>query len=343
MLWLVAITAGHCLFKLLRFLLGRAAGKLWTGAGPDKLGARLLSKTGLWHTAYATVRGMHCCKAAVALPHSRPSPVACVVPYQSLNYLTTLQTTAMLCPSARAVSLAGQQHHHAVDAMSPTHSSRLQSPQYSRSQARSTSEQEQGQQAFSPSERGQVQAGSPPEQVQAQVRLPSEQGQGQQGQGQQAQAVIAALSPRPTPERLSSAALGVSLTFQDELDLSAAQATAAFNAVQMQRNSDHAFYKKSSAGEHNSTRSSKQGTVKALASLSPFVPQLLKQDMVSNHDRYRAFDGIDARDLAKAAQSLEPCMSEIQMSIMIADVKGFTQLTEVLTKSTRGAGQGRRG
>jgi class 3 adenylate cyclase len=37
-------------------------------------------------------------------------------------------------------------------------------------------------------------------------------------------------------------------------------------------------------------------------------------------------------DLASAATALKPCMMEMQAAIMVADIKGFTKLTEVLSR-----------
>lgn len=43
------------------------------------------------------------------------------------------------------------------------------------------------------------------------------------------------------------------------------------------------------------------------------------------------------RDLAAASKDLQPSITEFQGAVMIADVKGFTQLTEILSKK---GGQG---
>lgn len=75
-----------------------------------------------------------------------------------------------------------------------------------------------------------------------------------------------------------------------------------------------------------------QGLLKPLTTLPPFVPKLLKQDLASNNSKYRAFDNAAVRDLATASRTVEPSMHEFQGCVMIADVKGFTQLTEILSK-----------
>jgi hypothetical protein len=41
---------------------------------------------------------------------------------------------------------------------------------------------------------------------------------------------------------------------------------------------------------------------------------------------------VGIRELTAASQTLKPSMTEFQGAVMIADVKGFTQLTEILSK-----------
>jgi hypothetical protein len=79
------------------------------------------------------------------------------------------------------------------------------------------------------------------------------------------------------------------------------------------------------------------GIVKSLATLAPFVPKLLKDDIVFNDARYQGFDSANIRNLGDISKNLAPCMEEVQAAIMIADVKGFTRLTEILSrKGTEG-------
>ncbi|KAG2496536.1 hypothetical protein HYH03_005360 [Edaphochlamys debaryana] len=75
----------------------------------------------------------------------------------------------------------------------------------------------------------------------------------------------------------------------------------------------------------------KQGVLRPLATLPPFVPRLFIEDITLNHDKYRGFDAA-GRDLTAASKSLQPSIIELQASVMIADVTGFTKLTEILSK-----------
>jgi hypothetical protein len=77
-----------------------------------------------------------------------------------------------------------------------------------------------------------------------------------------------------------------------------------------------------------------------LARLPPFVPRLLKEDMALNDAKYKAFDQCGARGLGAASKTLSPSMTEFQGAVMIADVKGFTQLTEILSKKGGSKGTG---
>lgn len=72
--------------------------------------------------------------------------------------------------------------------------------------------------------------------------------------------------------------------------------------------------------------------VRALSTLPPFVSRMLKEDVALNDAKYRLFDQTAARELTAASKTLEASMTEFQGAVMIADVKGFTQLTEILSK-----------
>lgn len=81
------------------------------------------------------------------------------------------------------------------------------------------------------------------------------------------------------------------------------------------------------------------------------MPKLLKDQVVQDDARYRGFDGGEEQDLAAASGRMQPVMQERHMSMMIADVKGFTKLTEILSKKggrtrtggTAGGGRGQGG
>lgn len=77
---------------------------------------------------------------------------------------------------------------------------------------------------------------------------------------------------------------------------------------------------------------SKHGLFRPLTTLPPFVPRLLKDEIAANDAKYRSFDHANMKELTQSSKSLTPCMYEFQGSVMIADVKGFTQLTEILSK-----------
>ncbi|KAL6756768.1 hypothetical protein V8C86DRAFT_37436 [Haematococcus lacustris] len=72
--------------------------------------------------------------------------------------------------------------------------------------------------------------------------------------------------------------------------------------------------------------------IRPLATLPPFVPRLLKEDVACDHQKYAGFDELSAKELASASKALVPSITEFQGAVMIADVKGFTQLTEILSK-----------
>ncbi|KAG2424626.1 hypothetical protein HXX76_014351 [Chlamydomonas incerta] len=75
----------------------------------------------------------------------------------------------------------------------------------------------------------------------------------------------------------------------------------------------------------------KQGVLRPLSTLPPFVPRLFIEDITLNHEKYRGFDAA-GRDLTAASKTLQPSIIELQASVMIADVTGFTALTEILSK-----------
>ncbi|EFJ50372.1 hypothetical protein VOLCADRAFT_116897 [Volvox carteri f. nagariensis] len=84
----------------------------------------------------------------------------------------------------------------------------------------------------------------------------------------------------------------------------------------------------------------KQGVLRPLSTLPPFVPRLFIEDITLNHEKYRGFDAA-GRDLTAASKTLQPSIIELQASppiasstpsVMIADVTGFTKLTEILSK-----------
>ncbi|GIL60580.1 hypothetical protein Vafri_15119, partial [Volvox africanus] len=75
----------------------------------------------------------------------------------------------------------------------------------------------------------------------------------------------------------------------------------------------------------------KQGVLRPLSTLPPFVPRLFIEDITLNHEKYRGFDAA-GRDLTAASKTLQPSIIELQAAVMIADVTGFTKLTEILSK-----------
>ncbi len=75
------------------------------------------------------------------------------------------------------------------------------------------------------------------------------------------------------------------------------------------------------------------GILKSLATLAPFVPKMLKDSIAADADgKFAAFSTANLRDLVGASQTLAPSMVGTQLAVMIADVKGFTALTEILSK-----------
>ena len=85
------------------------------------------------------------------------------------------------------------------------------------------------------------------------------------------------------------------------------------------------------ANRYNRTNVSAQQPITALA---PFVPKVLLSSIREDGDsRYSALDGVDGlHGLAAASRNMQPSMVHRQAAIMVADVKGFTQLTELLSK-----------
>ena len=71
--------------------------------------------------------------------------------------------------------------------------------------------------------------------------------------------------------------------------------------------------------------------MRPLTTLAAFVPRLLKQD-IGRNAKYSSFDTATVRDLRAASGRMQPSIDELQGAVMIADVKGFTQLTEILSK-----------
>lgn len=93
-------------------------------------------------------------------------------------------------------------------------------------------------------------------------------------------------------------------------------------------------------GRPSASGQQRRDTNKCLSTLAPFVPKLLKDQVVQDDARYRGFDGGEDQDLAAASGRMQPVMQERHMSMMIADVKGFTKLTEILSKKGGRAGTG---
>lgn len=73
------------------------------------------------------------------------------------------------------------------------------------------------------------------------------------------------------------------------------------------------------------------GLPRPLTTLPPFVPRLFIEDCMLNNDKFKGFDAA-GRDLTAASKTLKPSVIELQAGLMIADVTGFTQLTEILSK-----------
>ena len=73
---------------------------------------------------------------------------------------------------------------------------------------------------------------------------------------------------------------------------------------------------------------------RSITALAPFVPKVLLSSIREDGaSRYSALDGVDGlHGLAAASRNMQPSMVHRQAAIMVADVKGFTQLTELLSK-----------
>ena len=104
---------------------------------------------------------------------------------------------------------------------------------------------------------------------------------------------------------------------------------AADKAGQSQSGRGHGGIRTHRAG----TATTSHGILKALVTLAPFVPRMLKDGIAADAaGKYAAFDTANMRDLVGASQTLAPSMEGVQLAMMIADVKGFTALTEILSK-----------
>lgn len=85
------------------------------------------------------------------------------------------------------------------------------------------------------------------------------------------------------------------------------------------------------SGGPSSQPAKQQSVNRPLATLPPFVPRLFVEDISLNHEKYREFD-VPGRALTAASKCLQPSIVELQAALMIADVTGFTRLTEILSK-----------
>ena len=82
------------------------------------------------------------------------------------------------------------------------------------------------------------------------------------------------------------------------------------------------------------TSGSMHGILKSIVTLAPFVSKMLKDKVVLDTPggKFAAFDTANMHDLISASKTLLPEMEGVQLAMMIADVKGFTALTEILSK-----------
>ena len=77
-------------------------------------------------------------------------------------------------------------------------------------------------------------------------------------------------------------------------------------------------------------------TQRPITALAPFVPKVVLSSVRVNGARYCALDEVDGlHGLAAASRNMQPSMVDRPAAIMVADVKGFTQLTELLSKQGR--------
>ena len=77
-------------------------------------------------------------------------------------------------------------------------------------------------------------------------------------------------------------------------------------------------------------------TQRPITALAPFVPKVVLSSIRVNGGRYSALDQVDGlHGLAAASRNMQPSMVDRPAAIMVADVKGFTQLTELLSKQGR--------
>lgn len=69
----------------------------------------------------------------------------------------------------------------------------------------------------------------------------------------------------------------------------------------------------------------------ALKYFVSLAPRLLVDDLLHGESKYREFDDLAAMlNLPNASKALTPTMTSFEGAVMVADVKGFTRLTEVL-------------
>lgn len=78
---------------------------------------------------------------------------------------------------------------------------------------------------------------------------------------------------------------------------------------------------------------SSMATSSPLVSLAPFIPKSVIDEIRRDNLRYAELDEVEGLlGLAAASRRLKPVMTEVRAAVMVADVKGFTQLTEILSK-----------
>lgn len=78
-------------------------------------------------------------------------------------------------------------------------------------------------------------------------------------------------------------------------------------------------------------------SLEALQHFVSLVPALLVDDVMNAGRKYRAFDEhVALLNLGSASKALQPCMDAFQGAVMVADVKGFTRLTEELAQVGKG-------
>ena len=83
-------------------------------------------------------------------------------------------------------------------------------------------------------------------------------------------------------------------------------------------------------------RTSASATQHPITALAPFVPKVVLSSIRADGARYSVLAGVDGlHGLAAASRNMQPSMVGRQAAVMVADVKGFTQLTELLSKRGR--------